>query len=363
MREVYETRRKDVIRLIITEGRAFPKLAEFYYREVLSRIIAAVRALLRRAAERGEVPDALVEFPQMLAAPGLVAIIWSGLFERFEPLDVRTMMKTHLDLLFGQGERHDDEIAAWPAMMLAGVALAGCDNGKEGQLQGWVEAELIFVSPDEQGRVETLESARGRPGQAGRSAVHRRRRSAEGRPGGEENRRRQTRSRTTTAPRNCSRRPAGTQKTYRRCRGGAAPGQGQSGLVADAARRAATPIARRRHRRAGLLPPRRDRARRQAGGGAAAAAESQGALFRAGAGAAATIKYGETVTVSCDGCDNGLTAKVSFIARSAEFTPPVIYSLEERAKLVFLIEARPEQPEKFRVGQPVTVTLPKEPPK
>lgn len=100
VREVYETRRKDVIRLMIAEGRRFPKLAEFYYREVLSRIIAAVRALLRRAAARGEVPEALAEFPQIIAAPGLVAIIWSGLFERFEPLDVRKMMKTHVELLF-----------------------------------------------------------------------------------------------------------------------------------------------------------------------------------------------------------------------------------------------------------------------
>ena len=100
VREVYETRRKDVIRLMITEGRRFPKLAEFYYREVLSRIIAAVRALLQRAAARGEVPEALAEFPQIIAAPGLVAIIWSGLFDRFEPLDVRKMMKTHVDLLF-----------------------------------------------------------------------------------------------------------------------------------------------------------------------------------------------------------------------------------------------------------------------
>ena len=100
VREVYETRRKDVIRLMISEGRRFPKLAEFYYREVLSRIIAAVRALLRRAAARGEVPEALAEFPQIVAAPGLVAIIWSGLFERFEPLDVRKMMKTHVELLF-----------------------------------------------------------------------------------------------------------------------------------------------------------------------------------------------------------------------------------------------------------------------
>src|SRR5579862_1687364 len=54
VREISETRRKDVVRLMISEGRRFPKRAEFYYREVLSRIIAAVRALLRRAAERGE---------------------------------------------------------------------------------------------------------------------------------------------------------------------------------------------------------------------------------------------------------------------------------------------------------------------
>ena len=100
VREVYETRRKDVIRLMISEGRRFPKLAEFYYREVLSRIITAVRSLLRRAAARGEVPEALADFPQIVAAPGLVAIIWSGLFERFEHLDVRKMMKTHIDLLF-----------------------------------------------------------------------------------------------------------------------------------------------------------------------------------------------------------------------------------------------------------------------
>ncbi len=100
VREVYETRRRDVVRLMISEGRRFPKLAEFYYREVLSRIIAAMRSLLQRAAARGEVPEGLVAFPQIIAAPGLVAIVWSGLFERFEPLDVRRMMKTHLDLLF-----------------------------------------------------------------------------------------------------------------------------------------------------------------------------------------------------------------------------------------------------------------------
>ena len=98
--EIYNSPRKDVVRLMISEGRRFPKLAEFYYREVLSRIIAAMRALLRRAAARGEVSASLVDFPQIIAAPGLVAIIWGGLFERFEPLDVRAMMKAHVEVLF-----------------------------------------------------------------------------------------------------------------------------------------------------------------------------------------------------------------------------------------------------------------------
>lgn len=70
------------------------------------------------------------------------------------------------------------------------------------------------------------------------------------------------------------------------------------------------------------------------------------------------IAYGDTVKVACDGCAGDLTARVSFIARQSEFTPPVIYSLEERAKLVFLIEALPERPDELRVGQPVDVTLP-----
>jgi AcrR family transcriptional regulator len=100
VREIFETRRKDVIRLVITEGPRFPKLAEFYYREVISRALEAIRAMLRRAVERGELKtDTLVRFPQLLAAPGIVAVIWSGLFDRFEPLDVRAMMRAHFDVL------------------------------------------------------------------------------------------------------------------------------------------------------------------------------------------------------------------------------------------------------------------------
>jgi HlyD family secretion protein len=68
------------------------------------------------------------------------------------------------------------------------------------------------------------------------------------------------------------------------------------------------------------------------------------------------IALGDSVEVTCDGC-TPLTARVSFIARSAEYTPPVIYSLEERNKLVFMVEARPEKPDGLRVGQPVQVAL------
>jgi AcrR family transcriptional regulator len=104
LREIYSTERKDIIRLVISEGPRFPHLAEFYYREVVSRGIAAVRALLARALERGELRnDAIIRFPQLLVAPGIVAIIWSGLFERHDPLDVRALMRAHLDLLFGEG--------------------------------------------------------------------------------------------------------------------------------------------------------------------------------------------------------------------------------------------------------------------
>ncbi|MGE0851191.1 MAG: HlyD family secretion protein [Hyphomicrobiaceae bacterium] len=69
------------------------------------------------------------------------------------------------------------------------------------------------------------------------------------------------------------------------------------------------------------------------------------------------VHIGDRIAINCDGCAKGLTARVNFISAQAEFTPPVIYSLEERARLVFRIEATPEHPEKLRVGQPVSVTL------
>jgi HlyD family secretion protein len=73
-----------------------------------------------------------------------------------------------------------------------------------------------------------------------------------------------------------------------------------------------------------------------------------------------SVKVGQRIQVSCDGCGNAIGATVSFVAPQAEFTPPVIYSRESRAKLVFLVEARPapEDAARLHPGQPVDVTLP-----
>jgi HlyD family secretion protein len=71
----------------------------------------------------------------------------------------------------------------------------------------------------------------------------------------------------------------------------------------------------------------------------------------------AAFHRGEQVAFVCDGCRAGLAATVSYISPQAEYTPPVIYSEESRAKLVFLVEARPpaEQAPLLNPGQPVEV--------
>ncbi len=71
----------------------------------------------------------------------------------------------------------------------------------------------------------------------------------------------------------------------------------------------------------------------------------------------ATLKVGSTVRYGCDGCGKSATARISFIAPRAEFSPPVIYSDRARAKLVFLVEALlPPSAKPLPPGLPVEVT-------
>ena len=68
---------------------------------------------------------------------------------------------------------------------------------------------------------------------------------------------------------------------------------------------------------------------------------------------------GRTLSIHCDGCAADVPAKITYISSEAEYTPPVIYSNENRAKLVFMVEARPSAADavKLHPGQPVAVSL------
>jgi AcrR family transcriptional regulator len=103
--EIYSTRRRDVVKLVIAEVPRFPALADFYYKTVIERALTAIRGPIARAVERGELPDdTLLRFPQLLVAPGILAIIWNGLFERLAPLDVAALMRAQVDLILGKGK-------------------------------------------------------------------------------------------------------------------------------------------------------------------------------------------------------------------------------------------------------------------
>jgi AcrR family transcriptional regulator len=104
--QVIETPRKDIVRLILTEGPRFPKLAEFYFREVISRGLSALRVRVQRAVREGELKsDMLVRFPQLIVAPALTSIMWKSMFDKFEPLDAKALMHAHIENLFDKEER------------------------------------------------------------------------------------------------------------------------------------------------------------------------------------------------------------------------------------------------------------------
>lgn len=103
IREVATTRRADIVRLIVAEGPRFPAVADFYYREVVSRGLAGMRALIELGIARGEIRQKnLARFPQIMVAPALIAVIWQSLFSKHAPLDAIDMFRVHLDLIFGE---------------------------------------------------------------------------------------------------------------------------------------------------------------------------------------------------------------------------------------------------------------------
>jgi HlyD family secretion protein len=237
----------------------------------------------------------------------------------------------------------------------AALLLAACSKEAENEFQGWIEADLIFVSPDEQGRVETMMVREGdrvekdTPLFTLDSDLQRADLAV-------------AQASLTNTKQAFERAQqllkvaSGTQRDFDVAQAAYRQADAQLGAAQTRLdrRKLASPVAgviQQIYFRPGetvpasrpimaVLPPGNIKVR-----------------FFIPERMLARIAIGDEVRVTCDGCANNIVAPVTFISRNAEFTPPVIYSLEERSKLVYLVEARPAQTEMLRVGQPVSVEV------
>jgi AcrR family transcriptional regulator len=93
---------RSILRLLIAESGRFPQLAEIYHREIIAPGMKALRHVLLQGIASGEFREsAAVEFPQVLAAPGLLAIVWRALFGDRHRLDLNAYMRAHLEFVLG----------------------------------------------------------------------------------------------------------------------------------------------------------------------------------------------------------------------------------------------------------------------
>ena len=241
------------------------------------------------------------------------------------------------------------------AALALAVTLAGCNDKRDPGFQGWVEADMIFVSPDESGRVTKLTVREGDEVTVGQMLYS------------VDDDLQQADLNQTKAT------LANAQQTFDRASSLSKTGSGTQASLDSAVSALRVAEARvntsetRLARRKGFAP---------------VAGSIQQIYFREGEMVPAQrpvlsimppgnmkirffvpetelakLAIGDEVKVTCDNCSADLMAKIYFIATTAEYTPPVIYSLDERNKLVYLIQARPSRPDALRVGQPISVYL------
>ncbi len=100
VQELVGSKRAFIARLLIAEGHKHPELTKFYYDNVVSRGIEAMTKMIDRGVERGEFRrTGLRDFPQLLFAPVLTAVLWRALFERHHHLDTNKLLETHIGLM------------------------------------------------------------------------------------------------------------------------------------------------------------------------------------------------------------------------------------------------------------------------
>lgn len=245
----------------------------------------------------------------------------------------------------------------WRSLMAFALTavLAGCNEPRNPGYQGWVEADMIFVSPDESGRVTRLNVREGDEVKSGEQLYS------------VDDDLQQANLNQTRAT------LANAQQSYDRAFSLSKTGSGTQANL-DAA------VSALRVAEAQVVTSETRLARRI--GYAPVSGTVQQIYFRVGETVPAQrpvlsimppgnmkvrfyvpetdlpkLAIGDEVRVTCDNCSADLTAKIYFLSTSAEYTPPVIYSLDERNKLVYLVQARPSRPDALRVGQPVSVYL------
>jgi hypothetical protein len=105
-KEVLGTRRKLILRLLISEGPRFPTISEFYYTNVVRRGLELLRGIARRAGANGSSSAELLErFPQLIVAPVILCVVWDGLFGKVCPLDVNGLLEAHRHILTADWSR------------------------------------------------------------------------------------------------------------------------------------------------------------------------------------------------------------------------------------------------------------------
>ncbi len=88
-----------VIRLMISEAPKHPDLVEYYWQNVASRGLGALRQLLRRGVDNGEFRESAVnELPQLIVAPVMMSILWGIVFAD-RSLDTDKLIETHIDMI------------------------------------------------------------------------------------------------------------------------------------------------------------------------------------------------------------------------------------------------------------------------
>jgi HlyD family secretion protein len=242
----------------------------------------------------------------------------------------------------------------WPVLALCLLA-AACSKSNEDIYQGWIEGDFIFVSPDEQGRIETMTVRQGDQVKTGQLMFTLDQELQAADLGVAEATLANAKQAFDRAQQ-LMKSGSGTQKDFDVAQ--ALYREAQARLNA-----AQTRLTRRKvlspvdgliqtvyFRPGETVPP----------GRAIVSILPPGNVkvrFFVPEPMLARIAIDDPIKFGCDGCPADLTGKISFISRNAEYTPPVIYSQQERHKLVYMIEAMPANPTALRVGQPVDVAV------